>query len=437
VHANNRELLHDPADAALAHSTNRIRRRVRHAVTGSLSLAAYMAYARRTGGPTVPPDTPRPDGPLIWAHAIDSARADTLIDLSHRLALQRPDLHMILTGSEPAPPRLKPGKSVIWQDMPDDTGPAAEVFMDHWRPDICLWTGGDLKPALLVTAANRDIPLYLVDADEACLDRPAWRWFPDLPRAVLSRFVEIHARSDAAARLLRRLGAPSGILRVTGPFQEGALSLPFDASDREEMARILRGRPVWLAAMVQTGELDTVLEAHEKLSRVAHRSLLMLVPDNLADSHAFAQHLTDTGWRYVTWSEGEMPGEATQVVLADTRGEMGLWYRLATVTFMGSSLLSGHHGRDPNEPAAHGSAIIHGPNVTRYADRYARYTDAGAARLVRDAATLSDMVQALMPPDRSAVMAQAAWDVASKGAAVTDRIVDMLLDRLDRQAAAR
>ena len=88
------------------------------------------------------------------------------------------------------------------------------------------------------------------------------------------------------------------------------------------------------------------------------------------------------------------------MVLADTRGEMGLWYRLATVTFMGSSLLSGYHGRDPNEPAAHGSAIVHGPNVTRYEDRYARYTEAGAARLVRDAATLSDMVQSLMPPDQ-------------------------------------
>ena len=67
---------------------------------------------------------------------------------------------------------------MIWQDVPDDTGPAAEVFLDHWRPDICLWTGGDLKPALLITAADRDIPLYLVDADETCLDRAAWRWCP-------------------------------------------------------------------------------------------------------------------------------------------------------------------------------------------------------------------------------------------------------------------
>jgi 3-deoxy-D-manno-octulosonic-acid transferase len=104
---------------------------------------------------------------------------------------------------------------------------------------------------------------------------------------------------------------------------------------------------------------------------------------------------------------------------------------------MGSSLVDGSFGRDPNEPAAHGSAILHGPHVARFADRYARYADAGAARTVRDAATLFAEVQSLMPPDQSALMAQAAWDVASRGAEVTDRIIDMLLDRLDRQAAAR
>ncbi|MEI4233149.1 3-deoxy-D-manno-octulosonic acid transferase [Roseovarius sp. D22-M7] len=406
-------------------------------MTRSLSLAAYMAFARRAGPAPPPPETPRPDGPLIWAHAIDPERADTLIDLSKRLVQHRASLHMILTGPGPAPQRLDPRGAVIWQEAPDDTGPAADVFLDHWRPDICLWTGGDLKPALLIHAAERDIPLYLVDADEARLDRTTWRWAPDLPRAVLGRFAEIHARSDSAARLLRRLGAPNASLRTTGPFLAEALTLPHDMSDREEMARILRGRPVWLAAMVQAAELYTVLDAHENLGRVAHRSLLILVPDDMAEADTFARHLSAAGWRHVRWSQGEMPGEATQVVLADAPGEMGLWYRLAPVAFMGSSLMPGYSGRDPNEPAAHGSAIIHGPHVARYRDRYARYARADAARRVEDAETLFEAVQALMPPDRSALMAQAAWNVASKGAAVTDRIVDMLLDRLDRQAAAR
>ncbi len=403
----------------------------------SLSLAAYMAYVRRAGTTYSPPDTPRKDGPLIWAHAIDAARADTLIDFGQRLVQQRPQVHMVLTGPGSSAQCPSPTGPVTCLDAPEDTGPAAEVFLNHWRPDICLWTGGDLKPALLVTAADLGVPLYLVDADETCLDRAVWRWLPDLPRAVLSRFTEIHARSDAAARLLRRLGAPSGIVRVTGPFEGGALTLPHDETDREEMAQLLRGRPVWMAAMARTEELTTILDAHAKLSRLAHRSLLILVPDDPADGPIHARHLSDAGWRYITWSKGDLPGEATQVLLADTSGEMGLWYRLAPVAFMGSSLLPAFSGRDPNEPAAHGSAILHGPHVARYAERYARYTEARAARTVSDAATLFAEVQSLMPPDQSALLARAAWDVASRGAEVTDRIADMLLDRLDQQAAER
>ncbi|MGX0978155.1 3-deoxy-D-manno-octulosonic-acid transferase [Roseovarius sp. MBR-51] len=403
----------------------------------SLSLAAYLAYARRAGRPGDVPDQPRPQGQLIWAHAVDAARADTLVHLAERLASQRRGLRLLLTTSGTAPARVGTNSPVLWQPVPEDNLPAAEAFLAHWRPDICVWTGGDLRPALLICASRQKIPLYLVDADETYLERASWRWFPDMPRAVLGLFTEILTRTETAARLVRRFGAPERIVSVTGPFQEGAMTLPYNSSEREEMAGLLRSRPIWLASQIQRAELETVLEAHREVSRLAHRSLLIIVPDLNDDHNEIRAILNLQGWRTSVWSEGELPSETTQVILADTPGEMGLWYRLAPVTFMGSSLVSGQHGRDPNEPAAHGSAILYGPNVGRYLNRYSRYAEAGAARIVRDSQTLTAAVQRLIAPDQAAVMAHAAWDVASKGAAVTDRIQDMLLDRLDRLEAEK
>jgi 3-deoxy-D-manno-octulosonic-acid transferase len=118
-------------------------------------------------------------------------------------------------------------------------------------------------------------------------------------------------------------------------------------------------------------------------------------------------------------------------LLADTRGEMGLWYRLATIAMMGSSLLPGMGGSDPNEPASHGAAIIYGPNVGRYLPSYRRYASAGGARIVRDADTLAAAVAHLIAADRSAAMAHAAWEVATVGAEVTDQILALLHDILD------
>lgn len=403
----------------------------------SLSLAAYLAYARRAGRAGPIPDQVRPKGPLIWAHAVDAARADTLVHLAERLASQRRGFHLLLTTTSAAPVRVDAGGSVLWQPVPEDNVPAAEAFLAHWRPDIGVWTGGDLRPALLICAARQAIPLFLVDADETYLERASWRWFPDMPRAVLGLFTEILTRTESAARLVRRFGAPERIVSVTGPFQEGAMTLPYNSAERDEMAGLLRSRPIWLAAKIQKAEVETILESHREVSRLAHRSLLIIVPDVDDDRAEICATLAQQGWRTAVRSEGEMPSETTQVILADTPGEMGLWYRLAPVTFMGSSLVSGQHGRDPNEPAAHGSAILYGPNVGRYLNRYSRYAEAGAARIVRNSQTLTAAVQRLIAPDQAAVMAHAAWDVASKGAAVTDRIQDMLLDRLDRLEAER
>lgn len=403
----------------------------------SLGLAAYLALARRGGARGASPERPRPEGAVIWAHAADAGRADVLLHMAERMAQQRPDLHMVLSAPDDPPPSLGAQGRVIWQDLPPDNLPAAEAFLEHWRPDLAIWTGGDLKPALIICAARAGLPLYLADAEAALLERPNWRWFPDLPREVLRAFEEIHVRDEAAARQARRLGALPHRVTVTGVLRAGALSLPYSAPDRAELSQLLRGRPVWLAAMVQRAEVGTVLAAHREVSRIAHRALLVIVPDALEDSEAMAEEIVAQGWRHIAWSTGALPDEGTQVILADTRGEMGLWYRLAPISFMGSSLVSGQHGRDPNEPAAHGSAILYGPNVARYLTRYSRYAEAGAARIVRDAPTLAAAVQGLLPPDRAAAMAHAAWDVASRGAEVMDRVVDMVLDRLDREEAAR
>ena len=159
----------------------------------------------------------------------------------------------------------------------------------------------------------------------------------------------------------------------------------------------------------------------------------MFLPDELS----FRATLDREGWRHVIWSEGQLPEETSQVVLVDTEGELGLWYRLCPTTFMGNSLLPGQIGRDPNEPAAHGSAILYGPNVRRYLSSYSRFAEAGAARILRDAETLAGAVTRLIAPDQSAAMAHAAWDVASRGAEVTDKVIDLVQDTLDVIGARR
>lgn len=406
-------------------------------MAGGLGLAAYLALHRRSGGAPPPPAPPRPAGALVWAHGIDAPRAEALADLAQRMAQERPELSMLLTTPDPHPATLRAGGPVIVQPMPGDNLHAAEAFFAHWRPDLGLWTAGDMAPTLLHAAQKAQLQLFLIDADAAHLERTGSRLLPDPRRALLQNFRHILARSADAVRTLRRLGVERARIDLTGPFRGSALTLPCRTEERDDLAASLRGRPIWLAAMLRPDEIEIALAAHRDLALVAHRALMVLVPDDSDDTPAIRDKLTAGGWRYVTWSEGEMPEETTQIILADTRGEMGLWYRLAPVTFMGSSLTEDGSGHDPDEPAAHGSAILYGPAVARYQARYDRYAAAGAARMVGDRAMLVAALRRLIAPDEAATMAHAAWDIVSEGAHVTDRITELVFEALDAGAAMR
>lgn len=401
----------------------------------SLGLTAYLALARRAPRKPVQFPCDRPKGNLIWGHATNLSKAAALLQLAQRLRAQGVEFTLLLTTPQdvPRPDHMK--SHVIWQHNPEEAISDIRRFLSHWRPDLLLWTGGQLQPALIHGTSRAGVPMFLVDAEEDGFDAGRLPWLPDVNRQVLALFDQIMASDAAAAQRMRKLGVATSRIAITGRLQEAATALPCDEETRDDLAETLAGRSLWLAAMVQPEELDTILRAHRASLRYSHRQLLIIVPDDETRGPNFQARLEDEGWRIAVWSHGDTPEETTQILLADTRGEMGLWYRLAPITFMGSSLTSGHGGRDPWEPAALGSAILYGPNVSRYLPAYSRLAGAGAARIIRDAETLSGAITRLSAPDQAAIMAHAAWEVSSEGAEATDRLMTLVQDILDLKDA--
>lgn len=401
----------------------------------SLSLAAYMALARRSPKSTKSYDEPRPGGELVWAQAATPAKALALYHLGERLIAMRPDLHFLITTTFDFPLIEAPNAQVSWQKLPEETISEITGFLNHWQPDICVWTHGNLRPALINCAADQDIPLLLVDADVEGLDDARWRWLPDMARAVISHFSTSMTVNENAAKRLRSLGMKPDRISVMGPLQEGAAALPFRPSDRDDLSLALAGRPIWLAAFVQLDELKIVTDAHKKASRLAHRLLLIVVPAKGADANEIEIALKHDNWNVARWEDGVFPEENTQILLADHQEEMGLWHRVSSTSFMANSLTANHNGSDPNAPAALGSAILYGPNISDHLVTYSRLAKAGAARIVRDADTLAAAVSRLIAPDQAASMARAAWEITTQGAETTDMVIDLILESLDLQGA--
>lgn len=379
------------------------------------------------------PGRPRPDGPLIWFHAASVGESLALVELIRRIREERPDVHVLVTtgtvtSAGVMDERLPEG--AFHQFVPLDARAFVTRFLDHWRPDLAIWCESELWPALICETRDRDIPMVIVNARMSKASHDRWRFLRGMARSLLNRFDHAMVQDDITAMYLRRLGMPADRMEVAGTLKEGSAALPCDEDDRRDMAAALGGRPVWLAASTHDGEERIVLDAHDLALKANPRLLLVLVPRHPARGDDLAQMLQSEGWRFNRRTAGEMPEADAQVYLADTMGELGLWYRISPISFVGGSLqpIGGHN---PFEPAALGSAILHGPYVTNFVDIYQRLTEAKAARLVSGPDTLSEAVHELLSPDRAAAMAGAAWEVVSAGAEVTDRALAMILDRLD------
>ena len=380
----------------------------------------------------------RPEGELVWFHAASVGESLSLLELIRRMIEERPDLHVLVTtgtvsSAEVMQARLPQG--AMHQFIPVDVLPWVRRFLDHWRPDLAVWTESELWPALIVETGARGIPMAIINARMSKTSHDRWRFLRGMARSLLERFVEAHVQDDLTAGYLRRLGLPGERLHVTGTLKEGAAALPADEAERQRLADHLAGRPTWLAASTHEGEEEVILQAHRQALRINPRLLLVVVPRHPHRGDAVARLIAEQSFRHARRSAGELPDPETAVYLADTMGELGLWYRLAPISFVGGSLepVGGHN---PFEPAALGSVILHGPYVSNFSDIYQRLTEAKAARLVSSPDGLAAAVNDLLNPDRAADMAHAAWEVCSAGAVVTDMALDMLFDHLDERARA-
>jgi 3-deoxy-D-manno-octulosonic-acid transferase len=404
------------------------RRRVASGIARGGAEAARLP--ERMGQPTLR----RPDGPLVWLHGSRAAQHGALVELARRIGEAQAEAAVLVTTDaelgreEPLPQR------VVHQYVPDDAAGPVGAFLDHWRPDVGIWAGTALRPALIDEAARRGVPLCLIDAAAAPAPETGWRRLARLNAVTLRRFGRVLATDENAAAELAAAGAAEGAVEVAGPLEEEAPTPGCNLHERDAMAAILKGRPVWLAVGVPEAEEGAVITAHRNAARLAHRLMLILVPADPARGPALAAALATFGFAVALRSvEGE-PDAATEILVADSEGDLGLWYRLAPVTYMGGTLTPGHTAgaRSPLEPAALGSAILHGPATGGHAALYERFASAGGTRAIAAPGELGDALSELISPDRAAALAHAAWRVSTGGADTNERVLALVADTLGR-----
>lgn len=362
---------------------------------------------------------PRPDGPLVWLHAASVGEMNASRPLVR--ALRRRGLVVLMTTGTVTSARIAAAEAdpgVIHQFVPYDTPPGIGRFLDHWRPDLAITAESEIWPTTISTLARRDIPLAIASASMSPRSAAGWRRIRPFARAIFSRIPLCLAQTAEDAERLRELGAPQ--VEVCGNLKFDGGDLPVDTPALETLTQALGGRPVWLAASTHEGEETLVAEVHEALRGALPGLLTVIVPRHPERGAAIADTLTARGLRLARRSQGLLPDPDCDIYLGDTIGEMGLYYRVAPVAFIGKSLVP-EGGQNPLEAARLGAAILTGPHVFNLLDIYTPLFEAEGAEIVRTAGELADAVRALLEDrGRASERAAIAADVAKAGRGALD-----------------
>lgn len=367
----------------------------------------------------------RPDGRLVWLHGASVGEAIALLPLIE--ALRARNLQILLTTGTVTSASLMQSRlpaGAIHQFAPLDAPAFVRRFLDHWRPNLVLLAESEIWPNTLVETADRGIPIALVNARLS--QRSAGRW-KKLPKTIgtLLRKIDITlAQTQEDSVRFQELGAP--LVAIAGNLKYDVPALPCDPLELAELKSRIGSRPVWVAASTHEGEEEIALDAHERLKARWPGIVTIIVPRHPERGIQVGVLAALRGIPVKLRSRKEEIGKDGCIYIADTIGELGLFYRVAGIVFVGRSLVR-HGGQNPIEPAKLGNAILHGPNVSNFTDVYRELNQAAGAREVADAQELGDTLEDLFADSaRMRSMARAASDTVDRLGGATQNIMNAI-----------
>jgi 3-deoxy-D-manno-octulosonic-acid transferase len=325
---------------------------------------------RRRGERLGRPNAARPEGALIWVHAASVGETNAVLPLIHALAEQRPDLHFLLTTGTVTSAGLAAQRlpaNALHQYVPLDAPQYARRFIEHWKPNLAIFTESEIWPNLILEARAASVPLVLVNARMSERTFKRWRRNTGLSRPIFTSFDVVLAQNETLARRFKDLGVRKVI--IAGNLKIDSPPPPADPQQLDRLKTALAGRPVMVAASTHDGEETIVAQAHRRLARELPGFCTIIAPRHPERGTGIAEALKAQGLVTLQRSTGALPNERCDVYIADTIGELGTLYALAPVAFVGGSLVA-HGGQNPIEAVRHGTAVLTGPHWHNFRDAY-------------------------------------------------------------------
>lgn len=374
--------------------------------------------------------TPRPEGHLIWIHAASVGEAQSALILIDTISKNSPETNFLVTSGTVTSADLMEKRlpnNAIHQFYPLDHPCWVHRFLEHWKPDTAFWMESELWPNMLSAIKKRDLPAALINARLSDKSYKHWRRFKGSIKKLLTAFDIILAQTDLDADRYRTLGANNVI--VTDNLKHCAAPLPHKTEDLTALQNIIGERPVWLYASTHAGEETLACRLHLKLKEKHPNLLTILVPRHPERRNDILAACKSPDLKFELRGEDKnLPDENTDIYIADTLGELGLFYRLSPIAVIGRCFSDdGGGGHNPIEAAQLNCAVLTGPNV-QYQTQL--FDEMLAMNAVQQVLTEDAFYQALDTLFSDKQAREKLTDNATQYASAKDHIIDHVMKNL-------
>ena len=370
----------------------------------------------------------------LWLHGASNGELASARPIINALLAAQPDLHLLITSNSASGQSLAANiepERITSVLAPLDLAWATRRFVRRWSVTGHVTLESEFWPNRLCALSAAGKPCLALGARLSERSARGWGRLPGVTRNALGTLSFLSPQDQASGQRFIDLGLKREALGEV--FDLKALYTPKHlVPDEKPLPSTYKRCNSWLAASTHEGEEQLVLEAHAIARRTEPDLKLILAPRHPARADALSRLIANHGFSSTRRSQPTAPpthpATQPQVFLADTLGEMDLWYAQAGRVFIGGSLVE-KGGHTPYEPATHRCALIHGPHVDNFVAAYKKLACAQAALAVESSRDLAEALARLSPQDAQSAAGTAAR-TALHPVQTADWLVTTLLEHL-------
>ena len=337
----------------------------------------------------------REEGFLIWFHIASVGEAMSILPLVDKCIKEQKINRILITSITLSSGKILEKKfsqnpKVTHQFLPLDVIHLTNKFLNHWKPNLCIFIDSEIWPNLILNINKKEIPLLLINARITKKSFDRWKLILNFAKKIFGKFNLCIASNKESENFLKILGAKN--IKNYGNLKFSNIKTDLKNKLDSDFLNKIKNRKIWCAASTHRTDEILCARSHLKIKENYNNILTIIIPRHINRVETINEELSKLNLKVVLSSNLSQMETKTDILLVDSYGEALKFYNISKYVFLGKSLvvsLIKDGGQNPIEPARLGCKILHGPYVSNFVETYEYLNKLGITKKVNNSNELS------------------------------------------------